>query len=190
MSSRSAILAAIRQNKPGPRPLPDLPADPQYPDREELEASFRRVLEAGKATFIDWPELNRLAGSSEFTTVVSRVAGVPGNLDLSGVADPLSLAIVDLAILPTPIGVAENGAMWVSEHEAGQRVLPFITQHLILVISRANLVATMHEAYRRTKVDGTGFGVFIAGPSKTADIEQSLVIGAHGSRSLRVCLTD
>lgn len=190
MSSRSAILAAIRDNKPGPRPLPDLPADPPERDLFVLEAAFRSVLEAGKATFISWEALLELSGSPAFATVASRVPGIEGNLEVDAEGDPLGLAGVDLAILSAPIGVAENGAMWVSEREAGHRILPFITQHLVLVVSRSNLVATMHEAYRRTAVDDTGFGVFIAGPSKTADIEQSLVIGAHGARSLRVCLTE
>ena len=190
MSSRASILAAIRQHKPDDRALPQLPADPPDPDRQLLEAAFRSVLEAGKATFIDWDELTALVASPDYPTVVSRVAGIEGNLDPDTITDPLALAGVDLAILPSPIGVAENGAMWVSEREAGHRILPFITQHLVLVVARDSLVATMHEAYRTTGVDQTGFGVFIAGPSKTADIEQSLVIGAHGARSLRICLTD
>jgi L-lactate dehydrogenase complex protein LldG len=63
-----------------------------------------------------------------------------------------------------------------------------VTQHLALVVSARELVADMHEAYRRVRFDGAGFGLFIAGPSKTADIEQALVIGAHGARSCSVFL--
>ena len=42
----------------------------------------------------------------------------------------------------------------------------------------ATIVHNMHEAYGSCSFDSAGFGVFISGPSKTADIEQSLVIGA------------
>ena len=65
----------------------------------------------------------------------------------------------------------------------------FIAQHLALVISASNIVHNMHEAYERLSFDSPGFGAFISGPSKTADIEQSLVVGAHGPRSLTVFVT-
>jgi L-lactate dehydrogenase complex protein LldG len=87
-------------------------------------------------------------------------------------------------------GVAENGAIWLPESALGHRAAPFITQHLVVVLDVQQIVWNMHEAYSRVQVDAEGFGVFVAGPSKTADIEQALVIGAHGPRSLTVFLID
>ena len=69
-----------------------------------------------------------------------------------------------------------------------ERVLPFITQHLVLIVNKADILPTLHEAYETIGQQQYGYGTFIAGPSKTADIEQSLVLGAHGSRSLWVFL--
>lgn len=84
-------------------------------------------------------------------------------------------------------GVAENGAIWTPENRMKIRVLPFITLHLLVVLRRTAIVSNMHEAYVQIK-EVPGFGVFVAGPSKTADIEQSLVIGAHGAKRMTVIL--
>jgi L-lactate dehydrogenase complex protein LldG len=70
------------------------------------------------------------------------------------------------------------------------RAIYFIVQHLALVLPADQLVDNMHQAYDRATVGSSSLGLFLSGPSKTADIEQSLVIGAHGPRSLSVVLVD
>ena len=97
---------------------------------------------------------------------------------------------VDLCVIRGHFGISENGAIWVTEDCIPDRVLPFICQHLIIVLSRYELVNTLHEAYDRIGALEYDFGTFIAGPSKTADIEQSLVLGAHGPRTMTVALVE
>lgn len=92
----------------------------------------------------------------------------------------IQLYDIDIACMHGGIAVAENAAIWVPEKNMGNRMLPFSTQQLWLVIEEKNIVQNMHEAYNLINIAAEGYGVFIAGPSKTADIEQSLVIGAHG----------
>jgi L-lactate dehydrogenase complex protein LldG len=101
---------------------------------------------------------------------------------------PHELAGLDVLILKGTLGVAENGAVWLSEKQVPIRIMPFITKHLILVISPISLVRNMHKAYERIANEHDEFGVFISGPSKTADIEQTLVIGAQGALSLHIVL--
>ena len=109
----------------------------------------------------------------------------------SAAGDYTALKDVDLSCVAGQLGVAENGAVWVTgPSEPLHRAILFLTQHLVLVLPKAALRNNMHEAYAEIGVPQPGFGVFISGPSKTADIEQSLVIGAHGARSLHVIMTD
>ncbi|OGU07057.1 MAG: hypothetical protein A2W29_11600 [Gemmatimonadetes bacterium RBG_16_66_8] len=102
--------------------------------------------------------------------------------------DPHALAALEVLVCQGVVGVAENGAVWLPQSRVVHRAAPFLTQHLVIVLDSGAIVGNMHEAYARIRVDEEAFGVFVAGPSKTADIEQILVIGAHGPRSLTVLL--
>ncbi|MNF83372.1 Lactate utilization protein C [compost metagenome] len=97
---------------------------------------------------------------------------------------------LDKAYIKGTVGVAENGAVWIYESQMINRLVPFICQHLVLVIEKKSIVATLHQAYEKIEAAREGFGIFIAGPSKTADIEQSLVIGAHGARSATIYVVE
>jgi L-lactate dehydrogenase complex protein LldG len=110
----------------------------------------------------------------------------PGRRRFDKTMDGLSLADVEVLEIDGQFGVAENGAIWLAEEAMPHRVAPFICQHLVINVSE--IVPTMHAAYEHLGGVNSGFGLFLAGPSKTADIEQSLVIGAHGARSLTVVI--
>ena len=205
MSSRDVILESLRRNRPAPAELPVLNcAWTTYPDPR---AKFIEVLEAvgGKAIVArNVAELNdQLQNLPQLSTAQKVASLVPGigspNVDAAAVDSPHALADVDVSILPGEFAVAENAAVWVTDHNMSQRVLYFLCQHLILVVPAGAIVDHMHAAYARIEAASQNgrpafgepiFGVFISGPSKTADIEQSLVIGAHGCRSITVCLLD
>lgn len=95
----------------------------------------------------------------------------------------------DVTILESPLGVGENGCCWVEQTEEW-RAQFFIAENLVILINRSALVHNMHEAYAKVKefAPSTPFSGFISGPSKTADIEQSLVMGAHGAKGVTVLL--
>lgn len=97
---------------------------------------------------------------------------------------------LDTVMITGSIGVSENGTIWIDQSSVPHPIIPFIAQQLIIEIKRNQIVSTMEAAYELINFDEISYGVFIAGPSKTADIEQSLVIGAHGPKSLTVILTD
>lgn len=194
MTSRSAILGALRARPkaPSPAPLPDL-SEPFCTYSDPLQ-HFTAVLGSvgGKVVLAPTLEAAEMALNAEpayqqARQVCGLVAGLGrSNVDLTTVSDPHSLETVDFAIARGRLAVAENGAVWVQESDVPTRALLFITQHLALVVEKDTLVNNMHEAYAQLELGSAEFGVFISGPSKTADIEQSLVIGAHGARSLLV----
>jgi L-lactate dehydrogenase complex protein LldG len=104
--------------------------------------------------------------------------------------DPHLLENIEVAVIGAQFGVAENGAVWLTDAEMRIRALPFICEHLSVLIHKKNIVNTMPEAYGKIAAASYGFGVFIAGPSKTADIEQSLVLGAHGPKTMTVFVAE
>ena len=196
MNSRDTILKAIRKSQREATPLPTLDQDwLQFDDPIE---QFSKVLESvgGKCLRVSSrSEINdRLSEFPQFESANVRASTVEGlglpTINLDEIDDPHSVENVDFAILDGKFAVAENGAVWVTDETLKHRVLHFITQHLALVVPAKNVVNNMHEAYQQLSFESRRFGTFISGPSKTADIEQSLVIGAHGPRSHVVFLVD
>ncbi len=192
MTTRDQMLASIKANQPALLPLPTQFAFVStFPD---LTQQFVDILTFVGGTAVLLPDMDAVkqhlqeqyAGLSNIATTVPALASL-AEMKLD-VADPHDLAGLNLAIIEGPIAVAENAAIWVDERQLPQRVVPMITQQLVIIIRQSTIVPNMHDAYKQIQVDATGFGTFICGPSKTADIEQSLVIGAHGARSLLVCI--
>jgi L-lactate dehydrogenase complex protein LldG len=196
MASREEILRAVRASRPPASELLLLEgAGIHYEDRR-AQLADRLQLVGGRCHSVrDLSQLQAaLEELKEYATakkVVSLVEGVGRpNVDLNDLDDPHDLEDVDFALLPGQFAVAENGAVWITDEGLKHRAVFFLVQHLALVISADAIVDNMHQAYERLSFEGPGFGCFISGPSKTADIEQSLVIGAHGPRSLNLfCLT-
>ena len=100
----------------------------------------------------------------------------------------LATAERDTIVLEGGPAVAESGAVWWVPRSEDQRRAAFLAERVWLVVARDQLVDDLHAAYRRIDPAASYYGCFMAGPSKTADIEQALVIGAHGPRALHVLL--
>jgi L-lactate dehydrogenase complex protein LldG len=190
-SAREAVLEALRRARPPSAPVPpeggpwSRPADRAAAFGAALEAAGGRCLRAGAAGLAEiLPSLPAWRAASR---IHSSVPGVEGRGAPPG-SDPRVYDGLDLAVVPGRLGVAESGAVWVDGDALPQRALVWLAEHLVLVLSEADLVDHLHDAYARLRFEGPGFGVFVAGPSKTADIEQALVIGAQGPRTATVIL--
>ncbi|MCL6261264.1 LUD domain-containing protein [Aquiflexum sp. TKW24L] len=185
MSCRDLILSKIKAVPLEPKALPIIP---EFEFEGDLKARFTASIQANKGEVISKEELLSLLDSGVFEKVYSHIEDFSSLTNIKITEDAHHLDNLNLAIIRGQFGVAENGAIWLEDQDMGLRALPFITEHLVIVLDSAHLVANMHQAYGRIGLKESGFGLFLAGPSKTADIEQSLVIGAHGAKSLRVVL--
>jgi L-lactate dehydrogenase complex protein LldG len=192
--ARDHILAALRRNAPPGAAAPDLDGLGVVFD-DPLEQLARSVVAVGGAC----TRVADLAAAADAVAALPHAAAgkkivslVPGvgtpSVDLAEVRDPHALADLDLAILPGQLAVAENAAVWLDGAALAHRAVFVITEHLVLVVHAADVVHHMHQAYERLAGRPRGHGVFVSGPSKTADIEQVLVVGAQGARTCTVVI--
>jgi L-lactate dehydrogenase complex protein LldG len=190
MTTREKILQAVLQNQPPTTPLPDISVF--RGDSNRTVQQYMNVFNSigGNSFFVaDLAEV-KLSIHENFDTTKRIVSTLPELSDtfelISTSVDPHSYSDVELAIIRAHFSVAENGAVWLTEEMMGQRIIPYICQHLAVIVSAESIVPTLHEAYEKIGAGNYGFGGFIGGPSKTADIEQALVLGAHGPLSMTV----
>ena len=194
MNSREKILAAISNNKPVFIDSPVIKIKRLVPEPAVALEQFTQTLVGIGGTVVQisdihliGDEIKKARDSGKYVVNTLPFLGEV-NEEINISLDASALESVHQAYIGATLGVAENGALWIYESQMKNRLLPFICQHLVICMYSKDIVPTMHEAYQQIDVFKEGYGVFLAGPSKTADIEQSLVIGAHGARSLLVYL--
>lgn len=189
---KEELLKKLRANTREQYDMPDMTIgaitydDPIKQFVEMTQTVGGKVMEVGRNESIDeivrraYPEAKTFASHLPELTIASK------NPDTEAEAQDLNGT--DVGIVRGEIGVAENGCIWIPQTMKEKAVL-FISEYLVILLDKSRIVNNMHEAYARLTMDEKyNFGTFISGPSKTADIEQALVMGAQAARGVTVVL--
>ena len=194
MSSKEYILKKYRSNIREQFDMPDL-SDIQavtYPNPLLQFINMTKSVGGNAIEVEEWRDVNKLIREL-FPDAVEIASNLPGitiatrNPDI--VDDASDLNGTDVGIIRGEFGVAENGCVWIPQ-QMKEKAVCFISENLVILLPKSQIVNNMHEAYRRIKFNDYGYGTFISGPSKTADIAQVLVMGAQAARSATVLLID
>lgn len=191
MGSKDEIFARIKAHGIDRVERPEMTFTPLvYPDPL---VQFEKILKAVGANYVlldkgqDVNEVIRKAypDAKSIASNLPEITCATVNPDM--LDDPRELNGTDVGVVRGEFGVLENGMVWI-KRQTSYKALLFIAEALVVILDRTRLVNNMHEAYTQPDFDDYEYGSFIAGPSKTADIEQALVIGAHGARGVTVIL--
>ena len=192
MASKEDILKKYRANVRQKFDMPDLsdikavtypePLE-QFVKMSEMVGGKVREMTTGEDINVVirelFPDAKEIASNLPEVTIATR------NPDTVGSAQELNGT--DVGIIRGVFGVAENGCIWVPQ-QMKEKAVCFISENLIILLPKSQIVNNMHEAYKRIEFNDFGYGTFISGPSKTADIAQVLVMGAQAARSVTILL--
>ena len=194
MSNKEDILKRYRANVREKFDMPDLSdikaityPDPLVQFIKMTESVGGHVIEVKEGQDINqlvkemYPDAKEIASNLPELTIATRNPDNVGRArDLNG---------TDVGIIRGKFGVAENACVWIPQ-TMKEKAVCFISENLVILLPKSQIVNNMHEAYKRIEFDKEydGYGTFISGPSKTADIAQLLVMGAQAARSATVLL--
>ena len=204
MSSKEDILKKYKANVRERFDMPDLSdikaityPDPLLQFMNMTKSVGGNAIEVEKGRDVNelirelYPDAKEIASNLPEITIATRNPDEVGRArDLNG---------TDVGIVRGVFGVAENACVWIPQ-QMKEKAVCFISENLVILLKKTEIVNNMHEAYKRLSngtaggcgdgFDEYGYGTFISGPSKTADIAQVLVMGAQAARSATVLLLD
>ena len=194
MSNKEDILKKYRANVREKFDMPDLSdikgityADPLVQFIKMTESVGGHVIEVKEGQDVNllvkdmYPDAKEIASNLPEITIATRNPDTVGRArDLNG---------TDVGIIRGKFGVAENACVWIPQ-TMKEKAVCFISENLVILLPKSQIVNNMHQAYKRIEFDKEydGYGTFISGPSKTADIAQVLVMGAQAARSATILL--
>ncbi|TXS90272.1 hypothetical protein FV139_18625 [Parahaliea maris] len=152
---------------------------------------FLKRARSNGCELIDLPDLPELPVS-----VASRLPGIEtlaaderlGYLDWSAfrLTDNTSEAATGLVLADA--GIAETGTLVFTNRTVASSLL-FLVDHLAVLLLLSRLQRRQEDTCRAIDRDASAVHL-VSGPSRTADVEQTIQIGAHGPRRLLVFVLD
>jgi L-lactate dehydrogenase complex protein LldG len=187
-TTREEILARVRSHQPAAVALPEWPPFASGLGAGAFEAFAAALQRMGGRLAEGSLEALLRERFADAKVICSLVPEFEGNRDPAALRHARDLDDVDVGIVRAAFGVAETGSVLLTETELAPNAetLGFLSQHLVVLLDPAAIVATMHDAYADGRVAAARYAIFMTGPSATADIEGVLIHGAQGVRSLTV----
>ena len=215
-SAEEAILRALREASGAARRVaePERPLEPLPGPPPQLEEPGERVTRFAAAVEECGGHCHRAAdeaAAAECLASIARGLGDPdlalsdaplvrrgaarraGRASFDGWRDRPRLLEAEMGITGAQLGIAESGTLVLfssSEHHRLTSLLPPV--HVVL-LREQDLVPDLGTALRAAhELEGgpPPLMTWITGPSRTADIELTLVVGVHGPRELNVVLVE
>ena len=146
------------------------------------EAAARYLRERNLSARLRLGDDARLAGLPWAATQIELTTGA------SAGDDPNSISFAEA-------GVAETGTLVFVSGAHNPTTLNFLPDNHIAVLQASDLDADYEAVWARLR-ERFGKGIlprtvnFVTGPSRSADIEQKLLLGAHGPRSLHIIVVE
>ncbi len=188
MSAREDILAAVRDRLPVVPPLPHVPDFTS--GAGDLVDLFTAALERldGKVVTAPPADIQSWLGTAfpDARSISSATGEVAGNVDPSGFSHWAAPA--DVAVVRTPMGVAETGSILLTETQLAVTTAAVLARHLVVLLDPADIVKNIHVAYRHPAFEHSAYAVLLSGPSGSADIGGVTVHPAQGVTTLTAVL--
>jgi len=149
-------------------------------DKNELEINLKRLIESQK-----WDKV---------FTKNHKIKEILSSINCKAHSNTSDMSEIKVSITSCEALVARLGSVIISAKQESGRRLNFIPDTHIVIANSSQIKANIKEAFISIKEKYEGkmpsMTTMITGPSRTADIEKTLVMGAHGPRSLIVFLTE
>jgi L-lactate dehydrogenase complex protein LldG len=197
---RAEVAEWMNRRQPGP-----LPSPAKLSVENVLDAFNSRARRASCTVEVVHTALEALAtlgAAAQKWGVAPRLVASPDPLLRSWLEPSKSLEVRfggpapnDTVGVVLPVAaVAETGTLVLRSGATSPTALAFLPDYLVAIVPRSRIVATYEAGLERAITDGSG-GIprcinLITGPSRTADIEEILLLGAHGPRTVHIVVID